>query len=107
MAGTEFGHGEGALKAVADLVATTKQDLAKLSGKMADQLEDMNRAWVGGGGLAFGNVKQAWIEKHQVVTAALDQFESSLIETEKDNVGTDDSASTNLAGFLNKLDAQS
>ncbi len=102
---TEFGHGEGALKTVAELVATTKQDLAKKSQDMELQLEDMRTKWVGGGGLAFKNVKDAWIEKHKVVTAALDKFEASLIETESDNMNTDSQASGDLAGFLSKLDA--
>ena len=56
MAGTEFGHGEGALKKVAELVATTKQDLVKKSGEMESELAAMKQAWVGGGGLAFENV---------------------------------------------------
>ncbi|GAA3516461.1 WXG100 family type VII secretion target [Nocardioides daeguensis] len=107
MAGTEFGHGEGALKKVAELVAATKQDLVKQSQTMEAQLEDMRNHWVGGGGLAFKNVKEAWIEKHKVVTSALDKFEASLIETESDNVNTDSQASGDLAGFLSKLDAQS
>ncbi|MBM7518052.1 WXG100 family type VII secretion target [Nocardioides nitrophenolicus] len=107
MAGTEFGHGEGALKKVAELVATTKQDLVKKSGEMESELAAMKQAWVGGGGLAFENVKNAWIEKHKVVTAALDKFEASLIETESDNMNTDGTISGDLAGFLSKLDAQS
>ncbi|TQK73249.1 MULTISPECIES: hypothetical protein [unclassified Nocardioides] len=106
MAGTEFGHAEGALKKVAELVAETKKDLATKAGKMEIDLERMHKAWVGGGGLSFQNVKNAWLEKHKVVTAALDQFENSLIETESDNVNTDSTAGGNLAGFLSKLDAQ-
>jgi uncharacterized protein YukE len=107
MAGTEFGHGEGALKKVAELVAQTKQDLVKKSGEMEAGLANMKSAWVGGGGLAFDNVKNAWIEKHKVVTAALDKFEASLIETESDNMNTDSTISGDLGSFLSKLDAQS
>lgn len=104
---TEFGHGEGALKKVAELVAETKVDLKKYADQMEIDLEDMKQKWVGGGGLAFANVKNAWLEKNRVVTTALDQFESSLIETESDNLNTDGQASGDLAGFLSKLDAQS
>ncbi|TNM36198.1 hypothetical protein FHP29_18620 [Nocardioides albidus] len=102
---TEFGHGEGALKKVADLVAQTKQDLVKKSGEMEGELEQLRTAWVGGGGTAFASVKNAWIEKHKVVTAALDKFEASLIETESDNTNTDSTVGGDLASFLSKLDA--
>lgn len=103
---TEFGHDDGALRKVAELVAATKQDLMRQSQAMEAQLEVMNTQWVGGGGLSFRAVKQAWVEKHQVVTTALDRFEASLTETEADNTAVDQAAGAEMAHLLNRLGRQ-
>ena len=102
----EFGHAEGALGKVADLVISAKQELAKEAQNMEGQLETMRTEWVGSAGLSFNNLKQAWLEKHKVVTTALDRFHASLTETEKDNVAVDEQAGGEMLKLLNRLGQQ-
>ncbi|MDQ6524804.1 MULTISPECIES: WXG100 family type VII secretion target [unclassified Nocardioides] len=102
----EFGHAEGALGKVADLVITAKQDLGKQAQTMEGQLESMRQEWVGTAGLSFDNLKNAWLEKHKVVTTALDRFHASLTETEKDNVAVDEQAGSEMVNLLNRLGQQ-
>ena len=46
----------------------------------------MQGKWGGQGGTAFFNLHEAWNEKQQIIVNALDEFEASLQQTEKDNV---------------------
>ena len=102
----EFGHAEGALGQVAELVITAKQELGGHAQTMEGQLESMRQEWVGNAGLSFNNLKQAWLEKHKVVTTALDQFHASLTETERDNVQVDEQAGSEMVNLLNRLGQQ-
>ena len=42
---------------------------------------------------AFFALHRAWTEKQDVITRALNEFEASLVSTERDNVATDDAQS--------------
>ena len=94
---------EKALSAAADKVATARQDVTKLNQNLSGQIQGMGMRWGGQGATAFHNLHNAWQDKANKIVSALDQFQQSLVETEKDNVSTDQSqadASSRLLGRL-------
>lgn len=99
----EMGQGEGTLTKAAGLVADAKQDFDRLSGKLDDQICGLHGKWAGAGGQAFFSLHQAWTEKQKVIVNALNEFESSLTSTEKDNLSTDDAQSANYHRTAGRL----
>ncbi len=103
MATSEMGMGEGTLKKAAQLVSGAKQDFDRLSGELDGQIGDLRGKWAGSGGQAFFVLHQAWTEKQKVIVSALNEFEASLLGTEKDVTSTDDTQATNFNNFQNRL----
>lgn len=101
---TEFGQGEKSLSKAATLVADAKRDFDGLARELDDQISALKGRWVGQGGAAFFTLHQAWTEKQTVIISALNEFESSLISTEHDNVSTDETQSSNYARTAGRLD---
>lgn len=85
----EMGQGAGALTRAAGMVSTARTDFDRLSRDLEGRIEGLRGQWVGAGGTAFFRLHQAWTEKQRVIVSALDQFEASLVSTEKDNLATD------------------
>lgn len=81
--------GEKALSNAADKATTCKADLTKLYGNLSTQIDALQGKWGGQGAQAFQKLHIAWQEKQKTITKALDDFSQSLVETEKDNVATD------------------
>lgn len=103
MATNEMGMGEGTLGKAAQLVAGAKQDFDRLSGELDGQIGDLRGRWQGSGGQAFFVLHQAWTEKQKVIVSALNEFENSLLGTQKDVSSTDDSQASNFNNFQNRL----
>ena len=103
MASNEMGMGEGTLRKAAQLVSGAKQDFDRLSGDLEGQIGDLRGKWAGSGGQAFFVLHQAWTEKQKVIVSALNEFENSLLGTEKDVTSTDDSQASNFNNFQNRL----
>lgn len=99
----EFGHAEGALKAIAERVVEAKAEFKQHSATLDGQIQALKGKWEGDGGRAFQVLHAAWTEKHAVITTALDKFHASLTETEKDNVAVDQAAGGEMNNLLNKL----
>jgi WXG100 family type VII secretion target len=95
--------GEGTLGKAAQLVSGAKQDFDRLSGELEGQIGDLRGKWAGAGGQAFFVLHQAWTEKQKVIVSALNEFENSLLGTEKDVTSTDDSQASNFTNFQNRL----
>lgn len=91
----EMGQGEGTLTAAAGMVAEAKADFDRLARDLDGRIQGLRGQWVGAGGTAFFHLQQAWTEKQAVIVGALDQFEASLVATERDNLSTDDTQMTN------------
>lgn len=94
---------EAALSNAATRVADCKRDLLQFSHQLDGQLQGLRSQWQGQGGTAFMKLHQAWDERQRQITSALDRFEESLITTEKDNVATDDAASSALHKIAARL----
>lgn len=95
----QMGHGDKVLSDAAALVAGAKVDFDTLSKNLEDQISALKGKWAGAGSLAFHSLHAAWTEKQKIVVSALNDFESSLIETDRDDTQTDESS----AGYMAKL----
>ena len=100
---TEMGQGEGTLTRAAGLVAEAKQDFDSLSKSLEGQIQGIQGKWAGAGGTAFFSLHQAWNEKQRIITNALNEFQNSLTSTEKDNVATDETQSSNYSRVAGRL----
>jgi WXG100 family type VII secretion target len=89
----EMGQGEKTLTRAAGLVADAKTDFDGFSGRLDAQIAGLQARWAGSGATAFFALHRAWTEKQAVITRALNEFEASLVSTERDNVATDDAQS--------------
>jgi len=103
-AATEFGQGERALSQAATLVADAKRDFDRHARELDDRIGALRSRWVGQGGAAFFSLHQAWTEKQTVIVRALDEFEASLVTTERDNVATDETQSAAYLRTAGRLD---
>ena len=89
----DMGQGERTLSRAAGLVADAKTDFDAFSRRLDGQIAGLQGGWAGAGATAFFALHQAWTEKQNVITGALNEFEASLTSTERDNVATDDAQS--------------
>jgi WXG100 family type VII secretion target len=99
----EMGQGERTLTRAAGLVADAKADFDGLSKALEGQIHGLQGRWAGAGGSAFFALHQAWTEKQRVITSALNEFEASLTSTERDNMSTDETQSSNFNNYAAKL----
>lgn len=99
----EMGQGEGTLSRAAGLVAEAKADFDSLSNNLSGQISGLQGRWAGAGGSAFFALHQAWTDKQRVITTALNEFEASLTSTERDNMATDDTQSSNYNRVAGRL----
>ena len=99
----EMGQGEKTLSQAATMVADAKRDFDNFSKTLDGQIGVMRTKWAGAGAQAFFILHQAWTEKQAVIVNALNEFEASLLSTEKDNVNTDDTQSANYNRFAGRL----
>lgn len=92
----QFGQTDQALSRAADLVTEARGQVKSKADRMGDQVNEMLTGWGGQGAASFGGLMLAWREKQEVVLRALDGLAEALVETERDNVATDEQqASTN------------
>jgi WXG100 family type VII secretion target len=104
MAGAaEMGQGEATLTRAAGLVSEAKQEFDSMSKTLEGQIAGLQGKWAGAGGTAFFSLHQAWTEKQRVITNALNEFEASLTSTERDNVNTDETQSSNYSRVAGRL----
>lgn len=103
MSSSEMGMGEGTLNRAAQLVAGAKQDFDRLSGELEGQIAGLQGKWAGQGGQAFFALHRAWTEKQRIIVGALNEFEASLVGTEKDVRTTDDTQAGNFTTYQSRL----
>ena len=99
----EMRAGDRTLSRAAGMVATARGDFDRLSAVLSDNITAQQSRWQGQGGRAFFNLHQAWTEKQRVITNALNEFEASLTSTEKDNLNTDQTQSSNYSRVAGRL----
>ena len=94
---------EKALSKGAEYVNTARGDVKTKCNTVSDRVNDMMAGWGGQGATSFGNLMVAWQEKQEQILKALDQLATSMQETEKDNVATDQSQSDSHLNLQNRL----
>jgi WXG100 family type VII secretion target len=103
MSASEMAQGEGTLGRGAGVVAAAKVDLDRISSRLDGQIQGLRGRWQGAGGTAFFTLHQAWTEKQRTIVGALDCFERALLDTERDNVATDEAQSAAYARTTSRL----
>ena len=103
MSAAEMGQDAGTLSKGAAMVAGAKLDFDRISIRLDGQIQGLRARWQGAGGTAFFTLHQAWTEKQKTIVAALNEFESALTSTERDNVSTDEVQSANYARTTSRL----
>ncbi|ANH37955.1 hypothetical protein I601_1520 [Nocardioides dokdonensis FR1436] len=99
----EYGQGEKTLSRAAGMVNQARGEFDTISKNLMGNVEGLRSQWGGQGSVAFQALAMAWSEKQQKIVSALNEFESNLITTEKDNMATDDSQSTAMTSLQNSL----
>lgn len=96
--------GNQTLTRAAGMVASAKQDFDRLSQDLEGKITGLRGRWQGAGGQAFFNLHQAWTEKQRIIVSALNEFEMSLIGTDRDFTATDDTQAQASSTNLGRLD---
>src|ERR1044072_8004811 len=104
MATPEMKAGTNTLQRAAGMVATAKGDFDKMSSNLSSQILTAQSKWVGQGGSAFFALHQAWTEKQNKIVSALNEFETALTQTQRDNTNTDDTQHGNMTKLTGRLD---
>jgi WXG100 family type VII secretion target len=94
---------EKALSKGAEAVNTARGEVKGKCNTLSDRVNEMMGGWGGQGASAFGNLMVAWQDKQEQILKALDQLSTSMQETEKDNVATDESQSEAHLNLQNRL----
>lgn len=103
MAG-EVSAADGALKAGADVVASTRGSLQQQLQVLDGKLSGVGAGWQGQGAVAFGQLMTRWRDDAAKIINALNEFEANLISSQSTYTASDDaqaSAMSNLSGRLN------
>ena len=103
MAG-EVSAADGALKAGADVVASTRGSLQQQLSALEGKLSGVGAGWQGQGAVAFNQLMTRWRDDATKIISALNEFEANLISSQSTYTAPDDaqaSAMSNLAGRLN------
>ena len=109
-----MGQEEKALSNAAELVGSARGDVTKLCGTMSDRVADMMTGWRGSGAGAFSTLMITWNERQETILKALDNradriraeldgLAAALVETEKDNLATDEAERAAHAGLQARL----
>jgi WXG100 family type VII secretion target len=98
-----MGQEEKALSNAAELVGSARGDVTKLCGTMSDRVADMMTGWRGSGAGAFSTLMITWNERQEAILKALDGLAAALVETEKDNLATDEAERAAHAGLQARL----
>ena len=94
---------EKALSKGAEFVNTARGEVKGKCNTLSDRVNEMMGGWGGQGASSFGNLMVAWQEKQETILRALDQLATSMQETEKDNVATDQGQSDAHLNLQNRL----
>jgi WXG100 family type VII secretion target len=102
--GNDMELGEATLKQIANEVTSGRDAFQALAKQLSGKITEKTPQWQGAGGSAFFNLHNSWQEKHTRIVNALNEFEASLHQTDKDTKGTDQGQSSQLGTNLSALD---
>ncbi|ACQ81449.1 protein of unknown function DUF909 [Beutenbergia cavernae DSM 12333] len=102
MAG-EISAADGALKAGADVVATTRTELRSELSALEGKLSGLGAQWQGLGAAAFTNLMNRWREDATKIIDALNEFEAKLNESQTAYTSTDDASQATMSRLQGRL----
>lgn len=100
---TVLSQRDGALGRAAQHVSAARHDLTALQRALGGQIASLGARWSGQGATSFHSLHRAWQEKQARITAALDDFERSLVDTDRDNMATDQAAADAASRYRARL----
>lgn len=92
-----YGQTEKALSTAAQHVDVARGEVKSQCGVLSGRVQEMMAGWGGQGATAMTNLMVAWQDKQETVLKALDQLSIALVETERDNVATDEGEASNVS----------
>ena len=103
--GADYGAGSQTLIKAAGDVRDAKTRFDTESKRLANELDNMKKMWVGEGGAAFTKLHTMWVEKQNKINMVLDQFADSLDTTDKTNKANDADQNAAISKIAAILDA--
>lgn len=103
MAG-EVSAADGALKAGADVVATTRGSLQQQLSALEGKLSSVGSGWQGQGAVAFSNLMTRWREDATKIISALNEFETNLVSSQSTYTASDDSQAQVMSSIAGRLE---
>ncbi|WP_101525652.1 MULTISPECIES: WXG100 family type VII secretion target [Nocardioides] len=94
---------ERSLIDAATAVNSARSEVTQLCKGLSDRIAGMGQQWGGQGATAFHQLHTAWQEKQNKIVSALDNFEQSLQQTDKDNKATDEAQAQASSNLMNRL----
>jgi WXG100 family type VII secretion target len=98
-----FGQTDRALSRAADLVGSARGEVAGRCSELSSRIADLMGGWGGQGAASFHTLMGTWQEKQELILKALDQLAEALVETERDNVATDQSQAAAHSTLASRL----
>ncbi|MDF9717354.1 WXG100 family type VII secretion target [Nocardioides sp. ChNu-153] len=95
--------GEGTLSNAAQMVADAKVEIDQKCRTLEGQIQGIGARWGGQGAAAFHRLHVAWQEKQRTINDALNDFERSLLDTERDTTSTDSSQADTFSSSFSRL----
>lgn len=100
----ELAVGAGDLKKVSGHIDEARAGFNKLSQQLDSQIQSVRGKWQGDGGRAFQILHEAWTTQHKRIADALDGLSQGLLDTDRDNVSTDQDISSTLQRSTTNFD---
>jgi len=105
MAG-EVSAADGALKAGADVVASTRGSLQQQLQALEGKLASVGSGWQGQGAVAFTQLMTRWRDDATKIISALNEFETNLISSQTSYTASDDAQAQAMSTLAGRLDAR-
>lgn len=98
-----YGQTDRALSSAAELVNVARSDVKTQCDALSGHVQQMMTGWSGRGATAMSRLMIAWQERQGAVLRALDDLSTALVETERDNVTTDEAEAAATAHLQARL----
>ena len=100
---TNLSQTDKALSTAAEHVRQARVDVKGKCNTLTDQVNALMGQWGGRGADSFNKLMIEWQNKQEIILRALDRLAEAMVETEKDNLKTDDAVSDVHATMLGRL----
>jgi WXG100 family type VII secretion target len=102
MAG-EVSAADGALKAGAGVVSTTRGSLQQQLQVLDGKLSGIGAGWQGQGAVAFNQLMTRWRDDATKIIGALNEFEANLVSSQSTYTASDDAQAAAMSKLTGRL----